>query len=717
MATLVLSTVGTVLGGPVGGAIGSLLGQSIDQQLFGPEPRKGPRLGDLAVQSSAYGTAIPRLFGTIRVAGSIVWSTDLQEDSQTQGAKGQPDSITYSYSVSFAVALSCRSVSRIRRIWADGKLLRGAAGDFKVSTGFRFCPGTEDQQVDPLIGSIEGMGSTPAYRGLALAVFENLQLAEYGNRIPFLTFEVEADASPPALHDVLAGASDGVIQCSAAALLPGYAAHGATIEAAVEPLINHFGIELFDDGELLRSPTVATTNLEDQDLGCSASAEAAPKKQRTQAAAASLPSELTLSYYDPDREYQTAQMRASTGGSATTVGTEQLPAVLTSDAARALAETSLARRWAQRETLTLRLPPAHLDLEPGMLARAPGEAEAWSAERVSVDGLTVVVDLRPVVGALDSLPADPGRSLPPKDVVPAPTKMALVELPDTGSAKAEAPMVVFASSSETGSARSVPFDLVIGRSLRVGQSARRQAVLGQAETMLAAGQSSLLDLMSTVDVSLVHLDDWLQSCDDDALGAGENLAMIGSELVQFGDAVAIGPGRFRLSRLLRGRRGTEWAATLHSPGETFLLLDARSLQRIDLSDGHIGATIKAIARGIADTGATSVDLVVSGEALRPPSPVHLTAQLDAAGDLQCSWCRRSRLGWAWIDGVDAPLGAWSELYRLRLQGSASLIEVDTTAPVASFTAAQVASLGGSPTLSVQQVGDLAVSRPATLSIN
>src|SRR5688572_7607222 len=150
MATLVLSTVGTMLGGPVGGAIGSLLGQSIDQQLFGPGPRHGPRLGDLAVQSSTYGSAIPRLFGTIRVAGSIVWSTDLKEDSQTQGAKGQPDSVTYSYSVSFAVALSCRRINRIKRIWADGKLLRGAGGDFKVSTGFRFHPGSEDQQVDPL---------------------------------------------------------------------------------------------------------------------------------------------------------------------------------------------------------------------------------------------------------------------------------------------------------------------------------------------------------------------------------------------------------------------------------------------------------------------------------------------------------------------------------------------------------------------------------------
>ena len=186
MATLVLSTVGTLLGGPVGGAIGSLVGQSIDQQLFG-SPRRGPRLGDLSVQTSTYGTQIPRIYGTMRVAGSVIWSTDLVESSQTSGAKGQPDTI-YSYSVSFAVALSSRRVLEIRRIWADGKLLRGESGDFKVSTEFRFYDGRESQGVDPLIASLEGPDETPAYRGLALAVFENLELAEYGNRIPFLTF-------------------------------------------------------------------------------------------------------------------------------------------------------------------------------------------------------------------------------------------------------------------------------------------------------------------------------------------------------------------------------------------------------------------------------------------------------------------------------------------------------------------------------------------------
>ena len=103
-----------------------------------------------------------------------------------------------------AVALSSRPVGSIKRIWADGKLLRGAAADFKVPVTFRFHEGSESQGIDPLIGSIEGIARTPAYRGLALAVFEDLQRAEFGTRIPFLTFEVEEDAETPTLGSILA---------------------------------------------------------------------------------------------------------------------------------------------------------------------------------------------------------------------------------------------------------------------------------------------------------------------------------------------------------------------------------------------------------------------------------------------------------------------------------------------------------------------------------
>ncbi|MBM3929298.1 MAG: hypothetical protein FJ335_12715, partial [Sphingomonadales bacterium] len=189
MATVILTAVGTALGGPIGGALGAMAGQAIDARLFGGKGRDGPRLTDLAVQGSAYGTPIPRLFGTMRVAGTVIWATELIEHvARDGGGKGRAGATRYAYSASFAVALSARPILSVGRIWADGKLLRGSAGDFKTATQFRLHTGDAAQAVDPLIASAQGVGRTPAFRGLAYAVFEDLALADFGNRIPSLTF-------------------------------------------------------------------------------------------------------------------------------------------------------------------------------------------------------------------------------------------------------------------------------------------------------------------------------------------------------------------------------------------------------------------------------------------------------------------------------------------------------------------------------------------------
>jgi hypothetical protein len=237
MATLVLSVVGTLVAGPIGGAIGAAIGQQVDRAiLFAPKARQGPRLGDLRIQTSSYGSQIPKIFGTMRVAGTVIWATDLAEHRATRGGKGQPKVTTYSYSASFAVALSARRVSSVGRIWADGKLLRGGAGDFKSATGFRLHAGDEDQVPDPLIVAAEGAAQAPAYRGIAYAVFEDLSLEDFGNRIPSLTFEVTADPSPVPIGVIAEALADGAVAAGETPARRGYAAAGDSIRAALEGL-------------------------------------------------------------------------------------------------------------------------------------------------------------------------------------------------------------------------------------------------------------------------------------------------------------------------------------------------------------------------------------------------------------------------------------------------------------------------------------------------
>ena len=95
MATLVLSTVGQIVGGPIGAMVGSIIGQQIDQNiLFKPKAVHGPRLSELAVQASTYGAQIPRIYGRMRVAGQVIWATPLRETRHKQGGKGRPDQIS-----------------------------------------------------------------------------------------------------------------------------------------------------------------------------------------------------------------------------------------------------------------------------------------------------------------------------------------------------------------------------------------------------------------------------------------------------------------------------------------------------------------------------------------------------------------------------------------------------------------------------------------------
>jgi hypothetical protein len=201
MAQLAIATaaavVGFTLGGPTGAQVGWTIGNAIGGTLFPPKGADGPRLGDLTVQASTYGVAIPRTWGTNRIAGNVIWSTPLIEQENEQGGKGGSSYSTYSYSCSFAVGLCEGEIDGVCRIWADGKLIydirpenTGPQQGFTALSMVVY-PGSETQEVDPTIEAEQG--DAPAYRGLAYVVFSGLQLERFGNRIPNLTFEVVKD--------------------------------------------------------------------------------------------------------------------------------------------------------------------------------------------------------------------------------------------------------------------------------------------------------------------------------------------------------------------------------------------------------------------------------------------------------------------------------------------------------------------------------------------
>ena len=249
--------------------------------------------------------------------------------------------------------------------------------------------------------------------------------------------------------------------------------------------------------------------------------------------------------------------------------------------------------------------------------------------------------------------------------------------------------------------------------MSIGEFSMSEASLAE-QPKAHAGEPYLIDTVSSVEVDLIDADQWLVSCDDEALVNGSNLAAIGSELIQFGEAVPIGPGRFRLSRLLRGRIGTEWAAGGHRTGDAFALLEADAMRLIQLPDWVVGSQVSVNLPG-AGSQAT---ITTTAESMRPPSPVHVMGSFGSNGDFVLSWVRRSRRGWAWLDEIDAPLGESREEYRVTASGTLGSIELTCMVPTLTIAASDVAGLGnGAASIEVRQIGDFAASRPARLTIN
>ena len=721
MATLVLTAVGSAVGGPIGGAIGAVLGQQIDGRLFAPKPRQGPRLGELAVQTSSYGSQIPRLFGTMRVAGTVIWATDLKEErSKSGGGKGQPKTVNYSYSANFAVALSGRPILAVRRIWADGKLLRGAAGDFKTATGYRLHLGGEDQAVDPLIASVEGTGSAPAYRGLAYAVFEDFQLADYGNRIPSLTFEVEADPGPVTVGSV-AAALGGLAAAGESVVLAGYAAGGDSIRAAMATLAELDPLSLVDDGEALAlaSGSALPVTIGEDELEASAPG-AGGRGEWLRRSGDSVAAEATLTYYDPGRDYQTGLQRASRPGAALLSDRRAVAAALDAATAKALAARRLDRLWASRRSARLHLGWSRLGLRAGRPVRVGGRSGLWRVSRWTLDRMVLTLELTglPATVSVPAAPASPGRPTGQPDLVHGPTSILLLDVPLFAEAPPSAPrLLVAAAGPEPGWRRAeliASFDG--GASWTAAGQTAPAAVVGTALGAPAAVGSALIDERSAFEVELLNESMWLESRSDAALADGANLALLGEELIQFGSAEPLGERRFRLSRLLRGRRGTDWAAALHAPGESFVLIEAGSLAAVDAPLGSLGGEARLLAQGLGDPEGVPAVRPVTGEAMRPPPPVHLRALRLANGDLALSWVRRSRSGWVWLSGIDTPLGEESESYRLTLAGAGFIRSVTVSTPAYLYGAAEQAADGLSGPLAVEvvQLGTSAPSRPASL---
>ena len=713
MASIVLTAVGTAVGGPVGGMIGNIVGRQLDQMVFGYPGRRveGRRLEDLSVQLSSYGQDIPRLYGHGRVAGNIIWSTGLietrHEDRQSTGGKGsgpKVTQVTYRYAASFAVALSSRPITDIGRIWADGKLLRDPDGNCVNAGDVRLYPGHRHQQIDPLIEAYEGTASAPAYRNTAYIVFEELDLADYANRIPNITVEYFADEGgklrlSSLVEDVCLLSGIGAEKIDASALdvmVEGYSLRGGTSpRETLDLLAEAYGFDVIERGDRLvfrpisreASLLVAREDIvpQERDEGHGAIGYADPLDVR-RIQSIELPEVMRLRYVAQSRNYQPALAQACHKDQQNShsgqmrhyrVQAEDVALLLSETDAKRMAEARLSRLWQERTSIRFRLPPRYFGVEAGDVIRLEvksGQLVDFRLEEVRHEkGGVTCVARQHVPAVWQQYGAASVLSVPQQQIfLPHPSAWQLFELPSIRDDDSDAFAYWAAGPSMPPSETQRWRGAVLYMSTDGAENFRPQlqmttpAVLAELGATLPAGPVTHWDMSTVMIIDMLTAGVTLESHTPLAVLNGANALLVGEEIIQFATATRLSDSRYALSQLLRGRLGTEFAVGMHQSGDRVVLLDKDRI--VPLTSTTIGREdlFKTVTTGQLLESVAALPFRSQGIAWRPYAPVHGRAVRSENNDLTFSWMRRSRISASWQDGHDVPLGEKTEAYDIEI---------------------------------------------------
>ena len=370
---------------------------------------------------------------------------------------------------------------------------------------------------------------------------------------------------------------------------------------------------------------------------------------------------------------------------------------------------ALMEAWIGRESATFRLPPSRLALDPADAIRLAHDGREVEFRLVSVADAEArgIEAVRQDRAAYDLPPGDPRPASLASPVVFGTPEVVMLDLPQISEDQpAHRPLIAAHASPWPGeiavfrSASTDGFNLLT----TFGSRAR----IGTLAFDLFPGPTSRFDLGNALVVDL--LSGTLESVTDVALFGGANAVAVESaagvwEIVQAGAAELIAPGRYRLTRLLRGLRGTEHAMGNPAPaGARVAVLDT-ALSSLPIAEADLGLPwnwrVGPAARSVSDASYAALGFTPTGRGLVPFSPVHVEQPWRTArspGDLTIRWTRRSRalVADAW-EQVEVPLAEDVESYDLQiLDGAAIKRTLTSNTSSVLYNAAQQTADWGAP---------------------
>ena len=405
--------------------------------------------------------------------------------------------------------------------------------------------------------------------------------------------------------------------------------------------------------------------------------------------------QVAFGYFDRERAYLAASVTAMTlDGGATNA--ERTALVLDPAGARRAAERLLIERAAQRDTLDFALPQSVAALEVGDAVSLLGQGNGPFEITAIRDGEVRKVSARAIPPVLEAaIVSDAPRSAPGASPVRALPLMAAAHLPaETGQAPSR---LLVAASASPWPGRVIVNDEVTGAG--VGRI-DRSAVVGELQEPLEPGPLAVWDMANAVVLTLRS--GHLASGDDAAVLAGSNrIAVVteaGGEVVGYAGAELLAPQTYRLTRLLRGQLGTDFAMVGADAGARVIVLDGRPLLA-EVPAAWLGESVSLRAyAGSADAEGSGFDVELGLGPVLPLAPAHLGAVRDADGDVALTWVRRSRFDTDSWTTADAPHDHLPEAYRVTiLDGATPVRVIEVASPAAAYTAAeQAADFGGPP---------------------
>jgi hypothetical protein len=489
-----------------------------------------------------------------------------------------------------------------------------------------------------------------------------------------------------------------------------------TARDAIQPLRTFGWFDCIESDGILRWPTRGKSDvasLTADDLSAHPSDAQRPSAIETdRAQEVELPRRLRVHYANPDQNYEPNEQSASRlAAGAVQVMDMELPISMSADKAAQIADVVMYDMWVSRNRHRLTVDHSWLELEPGDAITAPIDGRQERLRILNIDyslpGLLRLDCVRDDDGVYQSyaIGAETVYSGASGALsAPGVADLVLLDLPLLADEHNDAgyyAAVQAVGGTTFGGA-------VLFRSADGGTiysevaTVTSEATIGELVGALPAGPTTVIDYGSELIVDIGS--DELESVGEASLLAGANAAAIGSdgrwEVIQFLNAEPIGsPEQWRLTGLLRGRRGTEWAVGTSELGDRFVLLDS-AVVRVPSNNGAIGASrlFKPVLVGKSLEETDAIEFTGYGVALKPFAPVHVSGERDG-DDLAITWIRRGRIGQELRANADIPLSEETESYQvdiLNLAETAVLRTLSSATQSVAYTAAQQTTDFGSP---------------------